>query len=558
MSKPGVVRFLYTQNPFYLIGTAILLYGLRIATDSGSYFADQPYLLPIVLGAVMIAMTLTAITIIRFGGVWDDARTIVLSILLLAVSAVTGCDAVIRSQPLTSAAILLGGFLLSVGIWETLVRSLKVTFPMVLRLPFYFILFLIFFYSLLFSPADNWSLLSQFSAAGKLYTFGWLVALGILMCLPAIRASRTIFRNNGTPWSWPAYPWSIFVVLVGVACLRLYFMSLAFIPEYGWDNPIGLHFYVPVIFATAVLIFEGWQVESKTSSLGVTGFATFGAVMLLMSLPISANQTYMQFFELLTRSIASPFWITLMLLFVYAGVFLLRGKTKMRLVISSLLLIAAFTGPDQTTTTDSVYSFWPLIGLVGLQNYWAFRASTIKQWATAAVATSVAVGISLSPFNLPLACFAGSQILMAYCLWIGLAFSGLQAVWLRLAAVGLMLTCSTVVTVAAFAEFAAGWQAASYIALLQGLTLILWGSFRWPLLARIPLLLTPLLLLALAADYSSDLQQFLSLQANLFIVIAVGCFVVGFLISSYKAGWLKSLTGDFNNLVKSIQLELKT
>ena len=242
MSKPGVVRFLYTQNPFYLIGTAILLYGLRIATDSGSYFADQPYLLPIVLGAVMIAMALTAITIIRFGGVWDDARTIVLSILLLAVSAVTGCDAVIRSQPLTSAAILLGGFLLSVGIWETLVRSLKVTFPMVLRLPFYFILFLIFFYSLLFSPADNWSLLSQFSAAGKLYTFGWLVALGILMCLPAIRASRTIFRNNGTPWSWPAYPWSIFVVLVGVACLRLYFMSLAFIPEYGWDNPDRIAF----------------------------------------------------------------------------------------------------------------------------------------------------------------------------------------------------------------------------------------------------------------------------------------------------------------------------
>ena len=56
MSKPGVVRFLYTQNPFYLIGTAILLYGLRIATDSGSYFTDQPYLLPIVLGAVMTAM----------------------------------------------------------------------------------------------------------------------------------------------------------------------------------------------------------------------------------------------------------------------------------------------------------------------------------------------------------------------------------------------------------------------------------------------------------------------------------------------------------------------
>ena len=187
--------------------------------------------------------------------------------------------------------------------------------------------------------------------------------------------------------------------------------------------------------------------------------------------------------------------------------------------------------------TDSVHSFWPLIGLVGLQNYWAFRASTIRQWTTAAVATSVAVGISLSPSNLPLAWFAGSQILMAYCLWIGLAFSGLQAVWLRLAAVGLMLVCSTGSTATAFTEFAAGWHAACYIALLQGLTLILWGSFRWPLLARIPLLLTPLLLLALAADYSSDLQPFFSQQSNLFIVVAVGCFVVGFIISSYTVSY---------------------
>lgn len=558
MSKPGVVRFLYTQNPFYLIGTAILLYGLRIATDSGSTFTEQPYLLPIILGAVMAVMALTAITIIRFGGVWDDARTIVLSILLLAVNAVTSCDAIVRSQPMTAIAILLGGFILSVGIWEALIRCLKVSFPIALRLPFYFILFLIFSYSLVFGHADTWPLLSQFSAAGKLYAFGWIVAIGILMCLPAVRATRAMFRENGTPWSWPAYPWSIFVVLVGVACLRLYFMSLAFIPEHGWDNPIGLHFYVPVIFATAVLIFEGWQVESKVSSSGVAGFASFGVAMLFMSLPYSANETYMQFFDLLTSSIASPFWITLMLLTVYATVFLFRGKTNMQWVISSLLLIAGFAAPNETAMTATAHSYWPLIGLIALQNYWAFRAGSIKHWATAAVATSVAAGVLFSSFGLPLAWFIGLQVMMAYCLWIGLAFSGLNAVWLRLIAIGLMFICSTGVTAAAFAEFTAGWQAACYIALLQGLTLIVWGSFRWPLLARIPFLLMPMLLLALAADYSSSLQQFLSQQSNLFIVAAVGCFVVGFLISSYKAGWLKSVTGDFNNLVKSIQLELKT
>ena len=506
----------------------------------------------------MVMMALTAITIIKFGGVWDDARTIVLSILILAVSAVTCCDATVLSQPMTTAAILGGGFLLIVAIWETLVRTLKVVFPSTLRLPFYLILSLIFFYSLLFGPEDTLPWLSSFSAAGKLYAFGWILALAMLTCLPVIRASRAAFRENGTPWSWPAYPWSIFVVLVGVACLRLYFMSLAFIPEYGWGNPIGLHFYVPVFFATAVLLFEAWQVENKAPSPGVAGFGTFSVVMLLLSLPLSQNEKYLEFFGELTSGIASPFWITLMLLLVYAGVFLLRGKTKMRVVISGLLLIAGFAGADQMMMTTTVFSMWPLIGLLALQNYWAIRAGTIDRWITAGVATSVACGILVSSLDLSLGWFVGFQTMMAYCLIIGLTFSGLQAVWLRLVAIGLMIACSSAITLAAFANFADGWQAVGYIVSLQVVAVIAWSVYRWPLLARTPLLLTPILLLALASNYSIGLEQFLSEQSNLLIAGAGVCFLFGFLISSYKAGWLNSLTKDFSKLIQSIQFELKT
>ena len=557
MSKPGIVKFLYTQNPFYLIGTAILLYGLRIATDSGDYFSTHPHALSLILGMVMVVMAATAVTIIKFGGVWDDARTIVLSILLLAVNAVTCCDATVLSQPMTTTAILGGGFLLIVGIWETLVRTLKVSFPTALRLPFYLILSLIFFYSLLFGPEDTLPWLSSFSAAGKLYAFGWILALAMLTCLPVIRASRAAFRENGTPWSWPAYPWSIFVVLVGVACLRMYFMSLAFIPEYGWGNPIGVHFYVPVLFAAAVLLFEAWQVESKAPSLGVTGFATFSVAMLLLSMPLSSNEKYLQFFGQLTSSIASPFWITLMMLLVYGGLFLLRGKTELRWVISSLLLIAGFAGADQTTMTTSVSSMWPLLVLLALQNYWAFRSGTIKQWVTAGVATSVACGMLISALELPLAWFAGFQTMLIYCLVIGLTFTGLQAVWLRLVAISLMIVCSTAITIAAFANFVDGWQAVSYIVSLQAVAVIAWSVYRWPLLARTPLLLMPILLLAIASNYSMGLEQLLSQQSNVLIAGACGCFLFGFLISSYKAGWLNSLTKDFNELVDSIQLELK-
>lgn len=185
----------------------------------------------------------------------------------------------------------------------------------------------------------------------------------------------------------------------------------------------------------------------------------------------------------------------------------------MQWVISSLLLVAGFAGADKTTMTTSVYSLWPLIGLVLVQNYWAVRTDTIKQWTTAAVATSVACGILISPFDFPMAWFAGFQILTAYCLLIGLAFAGQRAVWLRLIAIGLMVVCSSAVTVAAFAQFANGWQAAGYIASLQLLALVAWSICRWPLLARTPLLLTPILLLALAADYSLGLEQFLGQQS---------------------------------------------
>ena len=506
----------------------------------------------------MVVMALTAITIIRFGGVWDDARTIVLSILILAVNAVTCCDATVLSQPLTTAAILGGGFLLVVAIWEALIRILRVVFPAALRLPFYSILALIFFYSLLFGPEEMLPWLASFSAAGKLYAFGWILALAMLTCLPAIRATRQAFRENGTPWSWPAYPWSIFVVLVGVACLRLYFMSLAFIPEYGWGNPIGLHFYVPVFFAAAVLLFEAWQVESKAPSLGVTGFATFSVAMLLVSLPLSSNEMYVQFFAELTSSIASPFWITLMLLLGYASAFLLRGKTDMQWVISSLLLIACFTGVRETTITASVDSYWPLVGLLALHNYWAFCAGTIKQWTTAGVATSVACGLLIGTLDFSMGWFVGLQTMMAYCLIIGLTFAGLQAVWLRLVAIGLMIACSSAITLAAFANFADGWQAVCYVVSLQIVAVIAWSVYRWPLLARTPLLLTPILLSALASNYSMGLEQLLSEQSNLLIAGAGVCFLFGFLISSYKAGWLNSLTNDFSQLVKSIRMELKT
>jgi hypothetical protein len=558
MRGPGLFKFLYTHNPFYLIGTAVLLYGLRIATNPAASFDSQPLFLPGVLALTMLVMALTAIAIVRLGGVWDDARTIVLSILLIAMNAVTSCDGIIRSHPQTVTAILIGGFFFSVAIWELMIRCLKVTFPAKLRVPFYFILSLIFFYSLLFGPAEAWwPRLEDISASWQLYAFGWLLAVGMLMCLPAIHASRQLFRHNGTPWSWPAYPWSIFVALIAVACLRLYFMTLAFVPEYGWTNPIGLHFYVPVLLAAAVLIFEAIQVESKSDPRGVAGLASFAVAILVASLPYSSNEKYLEFFGELTGSLASPIWITLMMLLTYGISLWVRGKPTMEWVIGGLLVTAGFAGAHETTLTSSVQTVWPLIALVAWQNYLALRSGTIKRWSMTGLITSFACGLLVSNSGLPVMTMTVAQLLLVYSLLIGTSFTGLLATWLRLIAVGLMLTCSTAAVATAFWGVTPGWYVAGYILLLQAIALLSWKRYRWPLLAKTPWMLMPLVPLGMSADYSNEILTILWQPSNFMLATAGICFAIGFVISMYKAGWLDSFANDWRQVITSIHLELK-
>jgi hypothetical protein len=560
MRRPKLFGFLYTHNPFYLIGTAAMLYGLRLMNADGEAFDAQSIVLPGILASLMLVMALVAIAIIRLGGVWEDARTIVLSILLIAVSVVTSCDSIIRSSPQTVTVILLGGFLFSVAIWEMLIRSLRVYFPKQLRFPFYLILSLIFFYSLLFGPAEAWLPgLDKIPPNWRLYAFGWVLGICMLTCLPAIRATRHTFRRNGTPWSWPAYPWSIFVAVVGVACMRLYFMTLAFVPELGWINPIGLHFYLPVIFAAGVLVFETIQVESKADSSGVAGFGLFSASMILASLPVANNEMYVQFFGELTTTLASPLWITLMMLSFYASVLWLRGKGDMEWVVTGIFLVAGFASPDKTAPTLVGATIWPLIVVAVLTNVMAFKHRSINRLLTAAALTSVLAGLitgfSASSETLPF--LVGSQVLLSYSLALGLILGSQLAVWLRLASIGLMLVFSLMAVAAAWLNQITGLVAASYILLLQAVAVAAWMNCRWPLFIRTPLVLLPLVGMAMAADHAKLFTTTLSNQSSLLLSAAGVCFCIGFLISCFKAGWLVPIGNDWNRLLEDIQVELK-
>jgi hypothetical protein len=85
-----LARFLYNHNPFYVISTALVLYGLRVSFLSGDAFATRAMIVGLMSFTLLLAST--AWLIIRLGSVWNDARTILLIIVLLFVAISVACD----------------------------------------------------------------------------------------------------------------------------------------------------------------------------------------------------------------------------------------------------------------------------------------------------------------------------------------------------------------------------------------------------------------------------------------------------------------------------------
>ena len=106
----SVLKFVYIHNPFYLISACLVLYGLRQA-----FYADGTltggWLMMGLLCAYTVLLALTGFVVIRLGGVWQDARMILLVIILLLQTLSLAFDEIALSDPLAGAGFQLVGFL---------------------------------------------------------------------------------------------------------------------------------------------------------------------------------------------------------------------------------------------------------------------------------------------------------------------------------------------------------------------------------------------------------------------------------------------------------------
>ena len=343
-------RSLYTHNPFYVISAALVLYGLSRAFGASERTAEAWTLLG-VLWVYTAAMALAGLLIIRLGRVWEDARSIVLVVVVLFGAVSVSFDEILLSDPGSAggAGLLFVGLGLAIGLSEALLGGAGIRLRALFRAPYYAILSLFYLYPLLlselFDPADTtavtWGILAFGAAAGAVF----------LTLIPAIRRGREYAAENGTPWRWPYFPWVLFGMLGAGALLRSYWLTISFYPAYQMYSPFAPYFLVPFALAGAALLVEFGLVHDRRW-MRAAALALPALAVAFSFPPESADHACRAFLMTVTGGLGSPVRAAALAAVVFYAYAALRGLRGARVAAAAAALAASVTGPGTAGLAD--------------------------------------------------------------------------------------------------------------------------------------------------------------------------------------------------------------
>src|ERR1700733_8950415 len=97
-AAPGLLRWVCTSNPFYVLSAGLFLAGLWTSVEAQ---ADdvQTWALMFGLSAYTLLLAATGCLLVRFGRVWDDVRTVLLLVVLLFLGTSVTFDELLVSSP---------------------------------------------------------------------------------------------------------------------------------------------------------------------------------------------------------------------------------------------------------------------------------------------------------------------------------------------------------------------------------------------------------------------------------------------------------------------------
>jgi len=369
-----VGRFIWTHNPFYLISACLVFYGLYVAFNGSAVAENKWWLLGLMTGYTAL-MAATAFAIVRFGKVWDDARSILLILVLLFVGTSISLDEIGIKDVSAGIPLILTGLGCAAAISHMLIRGLQIKLPALYQLSYYLILSVLFLHPLgimliqEYGDAANKDLLAWSTLA-----FPLAQGLAFLTLLPAIRKGARHVAHNGTPWRWPGFPLAVFGLLALCVCVRQFALGLSFMPVKGMSLPFGLYCLVPFLLCLAVLLLEFSLVTQRNGARWAALLLPIATVFAAFS-PDAPNATYAGVLETVTQTIGSPVFIAAMAamaFYIYAWI---RKVRYAELWLCAVIVIASFVGL-KTTGFGSLTHLQPVpLLVVGVLAAWkAFRS----------------------------------------------------------------------------------------------------------------------------------------------------------------------------------------
>lgn len=454
---PWLVRLLYNHNPFYLISAGLFVYGLKVMHRPFEAEYIEPWTLMGSFCGVTLLMVATAYGIVRFGRVWEDARSLVLVLLMMFLAISVSFDEIVtlvswEDSSARSAIQVLGfGWCFSVAATELLLRGTGLKLPWVCRAPLYGLLALFFGFPLLVSPEV--ARITIEDARWRVAMFPTLAGCLTLGLIPAVRLGSAGYANNGSPWTWPLYPWSAFVFLGLAVCFRSYSLAISFdlasVRAHYWDTSFGLYFLVPFLLAVLIILLEIGLVERKPRLQQLALWT--GPLLVMLARPWMSSKhwhfTRDLFLREFTMQVASPVFLTLCGLLLFYGYARLRGVRYASAGWNGTLLLAAFLPPHSLWLRLDEPQLVP-VAILGVTELLTgiFRRSSLKT-AAGSILLAVCAGLLAGDLHSPLTGLAvGWNLSMSAVLLAGLLISDANSRQLRQTA-ALMMAITAVATV---------------------------------------------------------------------------------------------------------------
>jgi hypothetical protein len=364
------VRLLYTQNPFYLIGTLLVLVGLQQCFGKEATLATSGWLVGM-LAAYTLLLAAIAAVIIRWGRIWDDARTILLVIVLLFFMLSTSLDFHLLftlEPPVPGSLLLGGGWLFSILLSELLLRGLRIALAARYRGPYYLILTLLFGYPVLLGWIDSWGW--HAARSWTLLSFPAAGALALLTLVPAARTRRRFEPATGTPWIWPYYPWSLFAYLTIGLAIRSWWLTISFEPAKGADMCFRPYFLVPLVIAWSVLIVEMGKSHFSLGTMAAGMLLPLTGLLLAFPGP-AQNPVEVAFLGRLTAALGSPPQLVVWSMLAFYGWTWLRRIPGSEPIVLALGVFSSLLGRHtldwQTLTLPQPFPLAAVAALVLVQ-----------------------------------------------------------------------------------------------------------------------------------------------------------------------------------------------